>query len=112
MSNVFDLFPRAQSSASGGMPKESVDVGVFAWGSMLELRRKAREIDTPSGRTFIADVCRMVARELVYSRYTESGEAGFFRAMNSDTALRRAVDLLDLAEELDGRIQREPSGDE
>lgn len=112
MSNVFDLFQRSKSSASGALQRESVDVGAFAWGSMVELRRKAREIDSPSGRTFIADVCRMVARELVYSRYAESGEAGFFRAMNSDTALRRAVDLLDLAEELDGRIQQEPSGDE
>lgn len=112
MSNVFDLFQRSKSSASGALPRESVDVGAFAWGSMVELRRKAREIDSPSGRTFIADVCRMVARELVYSRYAESGEVGFFRAMNSDTVLRRAVDLLDLAEELDGRIQQEPSGDE
>ena len=51
MSNVFDLFQRSKSSASGALPRESVDVGAFAWGSMVELRRKAREIDTPSGRT-------------------------------------------------------------
>lgn len=110
MSNVFELFPRATGTVSGAVLPVSLDVGFFAWRSMPELRQLAREIDTPSGRTLVADVCCMVARGLIYSRYAEPGAAGIFGAINSDTALRRAVDLLDLAAELYGRIQQ--SGDE
>lgn len=110
MSNVFELFPRATRPVSGDVLSESLDVGFFAWRSMPELRKLAREVDTPLGRTFVADVCCMVARGLIYSRYAEPGTSGVFAAINSDTALRRAVDLLDLAAELYGRIQQ--SGDE
>ena len=112
MSNVFDLFPRAEPPASGALPQDSVDVGIFAWWSMSDLRKAAGELDTPSGRTLVADICCVVARELVYSRYAEPGAAGAFRAISTETALRRAVDLLDLAAELYGRIPQNQSGDE
>lgn len=112
MKNEFELFPCAKPSESGAPSSESLDAGPFAWWPMHDLRKRAFEIDSPSGRTVIADICRLVARALVHSRYAEPGEAGAFRAISTDAALRRAVDLLDLASELKGRLQQEPSGDE
>lgn len=111
MSNVFDLFLRAKPSDSGASSAASLDASLLAWCPMHDLRKMAFEIESPSARTVVADICRLVARALVYSRYAEPGEAGVFRAINTDKALRRAVDLLDLAAELEGRIQHEPSGD-
>ena len=101
MADVIDLFTHAKTPGGGQMPPDSIDIGQLAWMPMHVIRAKALEADSPSGLVLIAHACRIVARELVFSRYAEPGESGVFKALATDTALRRVVDLLDLAQDLD-----------
>lgn len=107
--NVIDLFKRASNAESYAAQPGAldVDVGVLARWPMHEIRDAACAVDSPSGVALIAAAFRCVARALVHAQYAEPGQAGPLRAMPADTALRRAVDLLDLAAEMEQRIQRE-----
>lgn len=109
MGNVIDLFERAKNLEVHTAPPGAldVDVGFLAWWSMHEIRAGASMVDSPSGVSLIAAACRGVARALVHAQYAEPGQAGPLRAMPTDKALRRAVDLLDLAAEMEQRMQRE-----
>ncbi len=111
--HVIDLFKRASNAESYAAQPGAldVDVGVLAWWPMHEIRAGACMVDSPSGVALIAAVCRGAARALVHAQYAEPGQAGPLRAMPADKALRRAVDLLDLAAEMEQRIQREHGAD-
>lgn len=110
MGNVIDLFADTCSSNLQVPPPDSVDVTPIAWMPMHEIRNKAFVAEATSGRRALVQVFRMVARSLVFSQYAEPGEAGVYRAISADSALRRAVDLLDLADELEAEIP--PAGGE
>ncbi len=106
MGNVIDIFAHANLS-SGQTPSPdaiSIDVTPIAWMPMHEIRQKVMDAG-PTGRHALLQVFLVVARALVASRYAEPDKAGVYRAASNDTALRRAADLLDLANELAAETQ-------
>lgn len=110
MSNVIDIFAHVRSTNGQQPSPESVDVTHLAWMPMHEIRQKTAAAG-PSGRRALAQVFRWVARALVFAQYAEPGEAGVYRAIGTEKALRRAVDFLDLADELEADPEPASSGD-
>lgn len=104
MNNIFKL-PRRQGD-------DAIDVSPLAFMPMWSIREQAhRHIDCTSSRQFLTQVFRIVARALVAGKVASNGNRTEHAGLNSYTARQRAVELLDLAEELDAHGRIAPYGD-